>query len=118
MSLHRTGNGDLSVGVVPERVPVSYASVPGSPFTLGPGWQRVATTSATTRALRVSPLAGAVTYDIEWTSVPAGDDMPTDAHGEPIMGGEDFLGGIPLGDVYLKSATGQIAIVRIGEYAA
>lgn len=118
MSLYRTGNGGLSVGVVPERVPVPYVSVPGSPFTLSPGWQRVATTTSTTRALRVSPLAGAVTYDIEWTSVSAGGDVPTEAHGEPIMGGEDFLGGIPLGDVYLKSATGQIAIVRAGEYAA
>jgi hypothetical protein len=31
-----------------------------------------------------------------------------------VLGGEDFDSGVPLGDVYLRSPTGQTAIVRVG----
>lgn len=94
--------------------PLTYTSVAGSPFTLTANWQKVVTTNKNTKGLRISPLASATTFDIEWISVAAGSTTPTDAVGEPIMGGEDFAGGVPIGDIYLKSASGQTAIVKIG----
>lgn len=101
--------------VIPGRPsPVTFAAVAGSPWTLSPGWTKVATVTAETRGLRIAPLANAAVFDIEWTSVPAGAAMPTDTYGEPVFGGEDFAGGFPLGDIYLKSASGQVAIVKTG----
>ena len=60
------------------------------------------------------PVADAAIFDIEWVAVTAGAAAPADTYGEPVLGGEDFAGGIPLGDIYLKSATGQKAVVRTG----
>lgn len=94
--------------------PVSYASALGSPFTLTPSWMKVATVDASTKALRLAPIAAATIYDIEWTVVPAGSAAPADPWGEPIQGGEDFASGLPTGDVYCKSASGQLAVVHVG----
>jgi hypothetical protein len=74
----------------------------------------VATTTKTTKGLRISPAVSASAYDIELTTVAAGAAAPTDAIGEPVLGGEDFASGLPVGDLYLKSASGQQAIVKIG----
>lgn len=98
----------------PVPVPLVFTQVAGSPFTLTSSWQKVCTTTKATRGLRISPLASATTFDIEWISVTAGASAPLDTYGEPIFGGEDFANGIPIGDVYLKSATGQVAIVKTG----
>lgn len=97
-----------------ERPPVTFTTVSGSPFTLTSAWVKVVTTTSATKALHVSPIATASVYDIEWVAVTAGAGVPTDTFGEPILGGEDFSSGLPIGDIYLKSATGQVAIVRTG----
>lgn len=91
-----------------------FSAVSGSPFLLSSEWEKVATVTADMRGLRIAPLANAAVFDIEWTAVPAGAAMPTDTYGEPVFGGEDFAGGFPLGDIYLKSASGQVAIVKTG----
>ena len=93
---------------------VSYANAAGSPFVLSSAWTKVASTDSTTKALRVSPIGTATIFDIEWVAVPAGSSAPTDANGEAVLGGEDFDSGIPIGDVYLRSPTGQTAVVRVG----
>lgn len=101
--------------VVPGRpAPVVFTAVPGSPFALSSAWTKVVTVTADMRGLRIAPLANAAAFDIEWVSVPAGAAAPTDDYGEPVFGGEDFAGGFPLGDIYLKSASGQVAIVKTG----
>lgn len=92
----------------------SFSQVAGSPFVLTAAWYKVCTTTFSTRGLRISPAASATVFDIEWVSVRAGAAAPTDSIGEPIFGGDDFANGIPLGDIYLKSASGQSAIVKTG----
>lgn len=95
--------------------PISYGPVVGSPFTLTSAWQKVATTTAATKALILAPIVGASAYDIEWVSVAAGAAAPTDTYGEGVLAGEDFsTRPAPIGDIYLKSATGQLAIVKVG----
>lgn len=94
--------------------PLVYTEVTGSPFTLTSSWAKVATTTGATSGLRIASIAGASTYDIEWCAVPAGATAPSLTYGEPIQGGEDFIGGLPIGDVYLKSASGQKATVKTG----
>lgn len=96
------------------RPPLTYTKAAGTPFTLTSSWQKVVTTVPATRALRISPIATQTAYDIEWVSVAAGAGIPTDAFGEPVLGGEDFAGGVPIGDIYLKSVSGQVAIVKTG----
>lgn len=96
------------------RPPLAYTMVPGFPKALTNAWQKVATTSAATKALRIAPVVGAAAYDIEWVAVPAGAPAPTDPVGEPILGGDDFAAGVPIGDLYLRSATAQTAIVKTG----
>jgi hypothetical protein len=91
---------------------LAYTEVTGSPFTLTSAWVKVATITTDSKALRLAPVAAATAYDIEWCAVPAGHTAPTLIYGEPIYGGESFSTGLPIGDVYLKSASGQIAIVR------
>jgi hypothetical protein len=95
------------------RPPLTYTRVFG-PAALTSAWQKVVTTTASTKGLRVAPLATATTFDIEWISVAAGASAPNDTYGEPVLGGEDFAAGLPIGDIYLKSATGQVAIVKTG----
>lgn len=94
--------------------PVTYTKVAGSPFTLSSSWNKVATVSSATRGLRIAGIAAATVFDIEWVAVAANSPAPTDTYGEPVFGGEDFVTGVPIGDVYLKSASGQIATVKIG----
>lgn len=98
----------------PVPVPLAFTQVAGSPFTLTSSWVKVATTTTATRGLRIAPVPSATDFDIEWISVTADASAPTDTNGEPIFGGEDFAGGIPVGDIYLKSASGQIVIVKTG----
>ncbi len=98
-----------------QRANLTYSHVVGSPFTLTSAWVKVATTTADTKSLILSSVVGAGSYDIEWVSVPAGASAPTDTYGEGIQAGEDFATrAIPIGDIYLKSAAGNIAIVKTG----
>lgn len=92
--------------------PKLFVQVEGSPFALTTNWQKVFTTTAATRSLRlgVPPIPSA--YDIEWVSVPTGSAAPVGGIGEGVLAGEDFLAGIPLGDIYCKSATSQTLIVK------
>ncbi|WP_075216070.1 hypothetical protein [Mongoliimonas terrestris] len=96
------------------RPPVTLTEVAGSPFALTPSWQKVTTTTTADKALAIWPLADASAYDIEVAYVPAGSAAPTKPRGRPILAGEDFPGGMPLGDIYLKSATSQSAGVEKG----
>lgn len=99
------------------KLPIAYAKVVGSPFTLTSAWVKVATTTVATRGLRISPVVSAVNFDIEWVSVDANATAPTlitEPNGEGVLGGEEFISGLPLGDIYLKSVTGQVAIVKTG----
>jgi len=93
---------------------LTYSLAAGSPFTLTSSWVKVATTTAATKGLVVAPVAAAANFDIEWTSVTAGGAAPTDLYGVPVGYGETFPDGLPIGDVYLKSATGMVATVRVG----
>lgn len=92
--------------------PRVYTEVAGSPFILTNSWQLVTTTTSATMGLRIAPIASATTFDIEWCSTQSG--TPTVTYGEPVLGGEDFLSGLPIGLIYLKSASGQIATVKTG----
>lgn len=96
------------------RPPLTFSNVAGSPFTLTAAWAKVATTTANTKGLTIAPVYDATAYDIEWAVVTAGASAPVDTYGVPIQGGEDFAAGLPIGDIYLKSATGQKAVVRTG----
>ncbi len=105
----------VSANVAALKSPLTYTAVANSPFTLTSSWVRVATTTANTKALIISSVVGAASYDIEWTSVAAGANTPTDTYGEPVLAGEDFGSrGLPIGDIYLKSTAGSIAIVKTG----
>ncbi len=102
-------------GLLSTRRPaLTFTTVAGSPFTLTAAWAKVATTTNATKGLHIAPIAAATVFDIEWAVVAANASAPTDTYGEPIQGGENFLDGIPIGDIYCKSTTGQIAIVRAG----
>ena len=109
----------IALTIAPGQPPIPFiqpalAYTTGRVFTLTPSWQKVITTAASAKGLRIAPLASATTYDIEWVAVPANAAAPTDTYGEPILGGEDFAAGVPIGDIYLKSASGQVAIVKQG----
>ena len=73
-------------------------------------YQKVATTSAATKSLRMSCASNATAYDIEYQVVVAGGAAPT-ANGMSLLAGEDFAVGIPIGDIYARSATNQRLIV-------
>lgn len=74
-------------------------------------WAKVITTTTSTKALRMSAACNAATYDIEYTVVTAGASAPTDTRGQALLAGEDFLAGIPVGDIYARSATLQTLII-------
>ena len=74
-------------------------------------WALVKTTTTATKALRMSAACNAATYDIEYTVVTAGASAPTDTRGQALLAGEDFLAGIPVGDIYARSATAQTLII-------
>ena len=73
-------------------------------------YQKVATTTSSTSALRMSCACNASAYDIEFTVVAAGAAAPT-TPGQALLAGEDFATGIPVGDIYARSATAQKLIV-------
>lgn len=110
------GDGTTAGGLVShvnsQRVPMTMAVVFSAP--VGAGWTRVATTTGATRGLRIGPIAAASAYDLEWTVAQAGSPVPGDVYGEAVLGGDDFAGGVPIGDIYVRSATTQIAIVKMG----
>lgn len=99
------------------KYPVVFTAAVGSPFTLTSTWAKVATTTAATNGLRLAPTGAAIdagTLDIEWTAVAAGAPAPTETIAERILAGEDFTSGLPIGDVYARSVTGQQLIVKVG----
>ena len=73
-------------------------------------YQKVATTTAATKSLRMSAACNATAYDIEYQVVTAGGAAPTTT-GQALLAGDDFLAGIPVGDIYARSATAQKLIV-------
>ncbi len=73
-------------------------------------YQKVATTTTATKSLRMSAACNATAYDIEYQVVEAGRDAPTTT-GQALLAGDDFLAGIPVGDIYARSATAQKLIV-------
>jgi hypothetical protein len=74
-------------------------------------WALVKTTTTATTALRMSAACNATIFDIEYTVVAAGASAPTDTRGQALLAGEDFLAGIPVGDIYARSATLQTLII-------
>ena len=74
-------------------------------------WALVKTTTTSTKALRMSCACNATIFDIEYTVVTAGAAAPTDARGQALLAGEDFLAGIPVGDIYARSASLQTLII-------
>lgn len=94
--------------------PLTYTVAAGSPITLSASWQKVATTTTATRALLISDVTG-TSYDIRWTVTTAGGTVPLDTRvGQNVGFQEAFAFGVPLGDVYLKSASGAQASVYVG----
>ena len=74
-------------------------------------WAKVITTTTATKALRMSAACNTTTYDIEYTVVKEGEEAPTDTRGQALLAGDDFLAGIPVGDIYARSATAQTLII-------
>ena len=73
-------------------------------------YQKVATTTAATKMLRMSAACNATAYDIEFQVVAAGAAAPSTA-GQALLAGDDFPQGFPIGDIYARSATAQKLIV-------
>lgn len=73
-------------------------------------YQKVVTTTTTTKALRMSANCSASAYDIEYQVVAAGAAAPTTS-GIALLAGDDFLAGIPVGDIYVRSLSLQKLIV-------
>ena len=73
-------------------------------------YQKVATTTAATKMLRMSAACNATAYDIEFQVVTAGAAAPS-ATGMALLAGDDFPLGIPIGDIYARSASLQKLIV-------
>lgn len=73
-------------------------------------YQKVTTTTTATKSLRMSCACNATAYDIEYQVVAAGGAAPTTS-GQALLAGDDFLAGIPVGDIYARSATLQKLIV-------
>jgi len=74
-------------------------------------WALVKTTTTATKALRMSAACNAAVFDIEYTVVASSAAAPTDTRGQALLAGDDFLAGIPVGDIYARSATGQTLII-------
>lgn len=74
-------------------------------------WALVTTTTTATKSLRMSAACDASAYDIEYTVVAEGASAPTDTRGQALLAGEDFAAGIPVGDIYARSATLQRLII-------
>ena len=73
-------------------------------------YQIVATTTAATKMLRMSAACNATAYDIEFQVVTAGGAAPSTT-GMALLAGDDFPLGIPIGDIYARSASLQKLIV-------
>ena len=90
-----------------------YTYTPIDPFTLTSSWQKVLTVDENTLAVRMSGASDSEYWDIEYTVVPEGDPIPTISNGLALLASEDFSGGIPVGDIYAKSVSGQTLIVWV-----
>jgi len=73
-------------------------------------YQLITTTTTATRSLRMSAACNATAYDIEYQVVAVGAAAPTTT-GQALLAGDDFAAGIPVGDIYARSATAQKLIV-------
>ncbi|PZR32301.1 hypothetical protein [Caulobacter segnis] len=99
----------------PPSAPLTYSVAAGSPFTLTSAWTKVVTTTAATKALSISDVTGGA-YDVRWTTVAAGAAAPSSGEpGQNIGFQETFPFGVPIGDVYLRSASGAQASVYKGD---
>jgi len=102
--------------VTPSNPMPSSAYAPAITYTedwnaaLTSSYQKVATTTTSTRSLRMSAACNATAYDIEYQVVAAGAAAPTTT-GQALLAGDDFAAGIPVGDIYARSATAQKLIV-------
>lgn len=94
--------------VTPTAAPQTYTEDWNAALTSS--YQKVATTTTATKSLRMSAACNATAYDIEYQVVAAGGAAPT-LTGQALLAGEDFLAGIPIGDIYARSATAQRLIV-------
>lgn len=74
-------------------------------------WVLVKTTTTATKSLRMSAACNATVFDIEYTVVTAGAEAPTDTRGQALLAGDDFAAGIPVGDIYARSATLQTLVI-------
>ncbi len=88
--------------------PVTYSEVFNGALTST--YQLITTTTTSTRSLRMSAACNATAYDIEYQVVASGAAAPTTT-GQALLAGDDFLAGIPVGDIYARSATAQKLIV-------
>ena len=105
------GDGRDIDGTAP---PITFTAVQVAPIALTPTWQKIVNTTAATRGLRLAPLGDATAFDIEWCVYPAGSSAPADTRGEPIGFGEDFRAGMPIGDIWCRSATSQFLLAKTG----
>lgn len=76
-------------------------------------WVKLVTTTSATKSLRMAAAPTATIYDIEYTIVDANASPPTDTYGMPVLASEDFAAGIPIGDIYVRSATLQSLIMWV-----
>lgn len=103
-------NADGSISVSPVKSSSSFTYTEDWNAALTSSYQKVATTTAATKSLRMSAACNATAYDIEYQVVTAGGAAPTTT-GQALLAGDDFLAGIPIGDIYARSATAQKLIV-------
>ncbi len=105
-----TVNADGSISVSPVKASSSFTYAEDWNAALTSSYQKVATTTTSTRSLRMSAACNATAYDIEYQVVASGAAAPTTT-GQALLAGDDFLAGIPVGDIYARSATAQKLIV-------
>ena len=104
----QTAANSLSVVQASDSFAAAYSEVFNAALTSS--YQKVTTTTTATRSLRMSAACNATAYDIEYQVVASGAAAPTTT-GQALLAGEDFLAGIPVGDIYARSATAQKLIV-------
>ena len=89
----------------------TYTKVNTGTTPLTTSWSLVTTTTTATKSLRMSASCNAIVFDIEYTVVTAGASPPTDTRGQALLAGDDFLAGIPVGDIYARSASTQTLVI-------
>lgn len=104
----QTAANSLSVVQASDSFAAAYSEVFNGALTST--YQLITTTTTATRSLRMSAACNASAYDIEYQVVASGAAAPTTT-GQALLAGDDFLAGIPVGDIYARSATAQKLIV-------